>query len=114
MSEMQATQGKLRLIPSEGSTRWAKAQWINEHANHIVQFEEFDDSWEEAWSPDLMFLNGEWYQVVDRKELDAYGFGVVNQDPASGELTYTCLWYNGGGSEEEAVEDAFKDFLKSK
>lgn len=111
MSDMQAAQGRLRLLPSEGSTRWEKAVWINEHANHIAQFEEFDDSLEEAWGPDLMFLNGEWYQVVEHIELDAYGFDIASEDPSTGDILYTCLWYNGGASEEEVVEAAIKEHL---
>lgn len=110
MSDMQAVRNKLQIVAAPGNGRFEQAKWLVD--NHMATFEEFNEDFEEAWDPDMVYANGNWYRVIERQELDAYGFTVASQDQSSGVIEVVGLWYNGGAGESEIMEDAIKDLHK--
>lgn len=77
--------------------------------------EDTDDFYdlEEKYKRHFVKVEGQLYEFWGSDlDIDAYGFNVVV--PRSKHKQLMCYWYNGGAGLHEVVEDAIKDWLKTK
>jgi hypothetical protein len=71
-----------------------------------------DEKWEYRYENGLFWLDGNLWQVKEKKEYDYSDFVNVSKKTDT-ELEFTASWYNGGCSFTEIVEEAFKKGAKS-
>lgn len=75
---------------------------------HLEALESLDDEdeYEYCQGNKIMLLDGGVYSV-EEKELDPYGFADASWH--DGVITVVGLWYNGGASLQEIVEEAVRN-----
>ena len=102
MSETVTKSGKIELIPTpDGLTSFEKAKWMVENLD--VSFEEYDEGSKEAYDENYLFLQGQWYRVVESFGADTGDFCNV-QKVAPDTFTFFCQYYTGATYLEEVLE----------
>ena len=102
MSEMETVIGKIKKVDTpDGFTTKEKVDWLIKEG-YSFDMDEYDI--EHYTSKQLIQIGKDWYEWIDKKELDPYGDSdaTVNED---GSISFFAHWYNGGGSLEEVLRD---------
>lgn len=108
MSDNEAHKGKLVPMILSGVSMEERAQSACEllgieatgaHANWIDCLK--DRGYRKA------YIRGDIIYRIDNTELDAYGFSEANKN-GDGSIDYVMMYYNGGGSFDEVLDEAMK------
>lgn len=113
MSEMVRYTGKLRLkekLPNETLEEQCK-RILCEH--NYFELQGYCDSWEEMLYDELyeryVIYNNEVYEVIEKNYRDFYDSIFESYKNDDGTIDYQVVYYNGGCSFTEAIEEALNN-----
>jgi len=108
MSDTEAHTGKLVPMVLSGVTLEERCEDACKKLGYKMS--DFHSSYEECLRDDgyrEVYVHDEVIYKIEDTELDPFGFSVADQNE-DGSINYTVMYYNGGASMDEVIDEAVK------